>query len=280
MRALRHAAPLLLLTTLLLALAMAGCSSSSSSTDATVGPTGGTLSLQGIRLDVPAGALAQDTHLVLRSTTSPGALLIGLEPADLGLSRAATLGVQLQGPVHVFDVSEIRGGTSSPLGVDSRVETSTFAQVRLRLDHLAQVRLMMDTTSDGGTKTCCGEDCDGEHHDGGDDHGDGGHKDDGDHGDDASGDRHDGGVCDGGDDHHRDGGVIASGSCPAGFECDDGVCVAPGGNDEEHDDDGCGGDDEHDDDHRDGGAPAPCPTGTHCADGHCMPDEPVDAGVH
>jgi len=286
MRALRHAVPLLVLTTLLVALAFAGCASTSSSTDAVIGSAGGSLSLQGVRLEVPAGALTQDTHVVLSSTSSPGALLVGMEPADLDLARTATLSVQLQGRVHVFDVSELRGTASFPVGVDSRVETASGAQLRMRLDHFAQVRMMMmDGGSDGGAKTCCGDDCgEGEHHDGGDDHlGDGGHKDDGEHGDDKGG-HGDGGVCDGGTDdhgdHQRDGGVISSSACPAGFECDDGVCVAPGGNDEENDDEGCGEDDSDEHHDKDAGPSASCPVGAHCADGHCMPDQPADGGVH
>lgn len=281
MRALRHAVPLLLLTTLLVALAFAGCGSTSSATDATIGSAGGSLTLQGIRLDVPAGALAQDTHVVLRSTSSPGSLLVGMEPADLALAREATLSVQIQGRVHVFDVSELRGTLALPVGVDSRVETATGAQLRMRLDHFAQVRMMMaDGGSDGGAKTCCGDDCgEGEHRDGGaDEHGDGGHQ-DGDHGDDKDG-QGDGGVCDGGGEHERDGGVIASSACPDGFECDDGVCVAPGGNEEENDDGACGDDDRDEHHDADAGSSTSCPAGTHCADGHCMPDQPSDGGAH
>ena len=288
MNPIRHSVPLLALTTalVLIALGTANCGSSTDSTQGMLGPAGGTLTLAGVLLDVPAGALTQQTAVTLRTSNVPGAMLVGIEPAQLMLTQKATLGVQLSGKVHVSGVTEVGGG---PLGVDRRVENANGAQVQLRLDHFTQVRLALTEASDGGMSACCGDDC------GEGEHGDGGHS-DGEHGD---GDKGDGGICDGGtggsdhgdggtgdgehgdgehrdgghhDGEHGDGGMVASGGCPAGFECDDGVCVAPGGNDEENDDD-CG---EHGDD--DGGMTASCPTGSHCSDGKCRPDE-TDAGM-
>jgi len=265
MPALRHAAPLLALTSLLVALALASCSgSATSSATATIGASGGSLALadQGLRLDIPAGALSSDTGVALRATSSPGALVVSIEPAELLLARAATLNAQFQGAVHVSDVSELRGATSTPLGIDLRLESASGAQVRMRLGHFAQVRFEVEASWDGGTKTCCGEGCerdDDDRRDGGmtGDHGDGGSGEDGGHGDDHGG----GGDCDGGlPDSHPDGGIPSAGNCPSGFECDDGVCVAPGGNDEDRDHDACW----------DGGA-----------DGGCTrQDEDADGGVH
>jgi hypothetical protein len=290
MHPIRHSVPLLALTTLLVAIALgsANCGSSSDSTQAVIGPTGGSLSLAGVRLDVPAGALTQQTTVTLRTSNVPGALLVGIEPAQLALGHQATLGVQFTGKVHVSGVTDVAGGA---LGVDLRMENASGAKVRLRLDRFTQVRLALTEVSDGGTSACCGgDDCgDGER-------GDGGHS-DGEHGD---GEKGDGGVCDGGhpdgehgdggtgdgehgdgdhgdgdhhDGEHGDGGMVGSAGCPAGFECDDGVCVAPGGNDEENDDDDCG---EHGD--QDGGMGASCPAGSHCSDGKCRPDA-ADAGM-
>ena len=302
MRVLQRSAPLLSLTICLFILAIAGCASNSTSAEAMLGPSGGSLALtaEGIRLDVPAGALAQNTAVVLTATVSTGVLVVGIQPTDLVLAQQATLGIQFQGPVHVSDVSEVRGSTSFPVGVDVRIETPAGAQLRMRLDHFAQIRVATETgTSDGGTKTCCGEDCE-EHRDGGmqdaDSWGggdDGEHSDGGFCSDESDGEHADGGVCDNGnggeptdggpgDDDHRDGGVIASGSCPSGFDCDDGVCVSPGGNDEENQDNVCGGDEDGDGEadggQADGGTSASCPAGTHCSDGRCRPNETSDGG--
>jgi len=226
-------------TTILIALAVllgsaAGCGSSTQQVDASIGPGGGSLSLlsPAVRLDVPAGALTATTTVSLRASADVQGLLVTLEPSQLALARPAELSISLGGPRHISSVTEVGHGGEQPIGVDARVEGSSGASTRLHLDHLTQVRVSTEAVSDGGTGPgACHE-----------------------HGEGMDGDGHE---SDGDDDGVSDGGVVASAACPAGFECDDGVCVAPGGNDEHHDD--CpaadGGTCSDDQEHRDGGHP-------------------------
>jgi hypothetical protein len=258
MRALRHTVPLLALTALLFLLALgASCSSGtagSASTQSTVGPAGGAVTLQGqgIQLVIPAGALSADVAVVLRATSLSSGVRVSIEPDQLALARVAILSVQFQGPVHIASVDELRGGSQWPLGVVSRVETASSAQVQVLLDHFAQVEVDLgDTLADGGPIGCCGPDgCDAL--EGGQGHGDSRDEDDGGH------------ACDGGfDDDYtgRDAGLKILLGCPSGFECDDGVCVTPGGNDEEKP---C--------DDVDAGLFNVCPLFAHCEERRCLPD--------
>jgi len=221
--------------------AAAGCGSSTQQIESSIGPGGGSLSLPSpaVRLDVPAGALTATTTVSLRATADAQGLVVTLEPAQLALARPAQLSVSLEGPRHISSVTEVSRGGEQPIGVDARIEGSSGASTRLHLDHFTQVRVSTEAVSDGGTAPgACHEDgMDGDGHEG-----------------DGMDDHHDGGVD---DDGRPDGGVVASAACSAGFECDDGVCVAPGGNDEHHDD--CPGADggtcSDDQEHRDGGHP-------------------------
>ena len=229
----------------------AGCGSSTQQIESSIGPGGGSLSLPSpaVRLDVPAGALTATTTVSLRASADAQGLVVTLEPAQLALARPAQLSVSLDGPRHISSVTEVSRGGEQPIGVDARIEGSSGASTRLHLDHLTQVRVSTEEVSDGGIAPgAChghGDGMDGDGHEGDGMDGDG-HEGDGDH--------RDGGVD---DDGGPDGGVVASGACQAGFECDDGVCVAPGGNDEHHDD--CPGADggtcSDDQEHRDGGHP-------------------------
>jgi hypothetical protein len=264
----RSTRTLLLLPFVTLLVASLGCGSSTSQTQASIGPAGGSLSLPSpaVQFDVPAGALTQTTTVTLRASADAQSVLVTLEPSQLALAKPGQLLVTLDGPRHISSVTEVRSGGEQVLGVDVRNESSSGASAQLRLDRLTQVRMRMGDT-DGGTAGACraddgdhrgrdqgehdGED-DGEHHDGG--VADGGH--DGEHHDGGiDDDHHDGGLADGGHDgDHHDGGVFADGGvagpdgCPDGFECDDGVCVAHGGNHEgDHRDGGDGDDHEHGD---------------------------------
>jgi hypothetical protein len=207
-----------------------------------------------VRFDVPPGALTTETLVSLRASTDPQSVLVTLEPAQLTLAKPGQLSVSLTGTPHISGVAELTVAGEQPIGVDTRVEDASGVSARLGLDHLTRVRFMTGDVPDGGTVPgTCHDDHDRRHRgegDGEDGEGDGGHPD---------GEHHDGGV-------QGDGGVMASDECPAGFECDDGVCVLHGGN-HEHDDD-CRGmdagtcdDDDHDGDrdgdgdHRDGGHP-------------------------
>jgi hypothetical protein len=239
------------------------CGSSTSGVQASIGPGGGSLSLASpaVTFDIPPGALATETMVSLRASTDTQSLLVTLEPAQLTLAKAGQLAVSLNGARHISSVTEVTFRGEQPIGLDLRVEDSSGASARLRLDHLTQVRLVTADGLDGGMAPgACREhddDHDGEHHDGEDDdgeHHDGGVTDGGHH----DGEHHDGGMDDD-DDDRPDGGVVASTmECPAGFECDDGVCVVHGGN-HEHEDDcrntdgGTCHDDDHDGEHRDGG---------------------------
>jgi hypothetical protein len=278
----RSTRSLLLLPFVVLLAGSLGCGSSTSQTQASIGPAGGSLSLQSpaVQFDVPAGALTETTTVTLRASADAQSVLVTLEPMQLALAKPGQLLVRLDGPRHISSVTEVRGGGEQPLGVDVRNESSAGASAQLRLDRLTQVRMRMGD-GDGGTAGACraddgdhrgrdhGSDMDdgdhdGEHHDGGmdgdDDHHDGGVADGG-HDD----DHRDGGLADGGHDGERhDGGVLADGGvagpdgCPDGFECDDGVCVAHGGNHEDDcrgQDSGTCRDDDDDQEHGDAGHP-------------------------
>jgi len=238
------------------------CGSGTSSVQASIGPAGGSLSLANpaVTFDVPPGALTTQTTVTLRASADPQSLLVTLEPSQLTLARSGQLSLSVNGARHISSVTEVSHRGEQPIGVDTRVENSAGASARLRLDHLTQVRVALaDGPDAGSTPGACrehdddhdGEGHDGEHEDG--DHHDGGVADDGHH----DGEHHDGGMADD-DDDRPDGGVVASMECQTGFECDDGVCVAHGGN-HEHDDDcrnadgGSCPDDDHDGEHHDGG---------------------------
>jgi len=247
-----------------------GCGSSNVSTQATIGPAGGSLSLpsEGIRLDVPPGALELATLVTLRASGDSRGVLVGIEPAQLGLSRAATLVVSFTRPVHISSVTELSAAGEIPVGVDARVESASSASTSLRLSHFTQIRVSLESALDGGSVPGACREREDDEREGEDkgEHLDGGHKgEDCDggisgRGDEGGGERE---HADGGS-HDRDGGVPME--CAVGFECDDGVCVAPGGN-HEHDDHcdagTCRDDDEHCDggpcgdhhEHRDGGQP-------------------------
>jgi hypothetical protein len=242
------------------------CGSRTSDVQATIGPAGGSLSLASpaVTFDVPAGALSTETTVSLHASADPQSVVVTLEPAQLALAKPGQLSVSMGGARHISSITEITHRGEQPLGVDTRIEDSSGASARLRLDHLTQVRMGLADGHDGGAVPGACRQHDDER-DG--EHGDGGH-DDGEDGDDG---HHDGGVADGGhhdgehhdggmddDDDRPDGGVVGSMECPAAFECDDGVCVAHGGN-HEHDDDchladgGTCPDDDHEGEHRDGG---------------------------
>jgi len=251
MRSIRVLAPIAIGGLLTLVTA---CGSSSQGVQASIGPSGGTLSLASpaVRFDVPAGALETTTTVSLRASADSRSLLITLEPAQLALSKPGQLSMSMDGARHISSVTEVTGRGEQPIGVDARIEDASGASARLQLDHLTQVRMSTADVPDGGAAPgACREhdDDDGDQHDG--DHREGG-MDGGDHQD---GDHRDGGMDD--DDDRPDGGVVASMECSPGFECDDGVCVAHGGN-HEHDDDcrnadgGTCPDDDHDGEHRDG----------------------------
>ena len=250
------------LTLCALAAVAAACGSSTPGVQASIGPAGGSLSLASpaVTFEVPAGALTTETMVSLRASTDPQSVLVTLEPSQLALAKPGQLSVSLNGARHISSVTEVSSRGEQPIGVDARVEGSSGASARLRLDHLTQVRMALADGPDGGTSPgACrqhddegeGEQHDGEHDD--DEHHDGGVAAGGHH----DGEHHDGGVDDD-DDDRPDGGTVASMECPAGFECDDGVCVAPGGN-HEHDDDchladgGICSDDDHEGEHGDGG---------------------------
>jgi hypothetical protein len=196
------------------------CGSGTSSVQASIGPAGGSLSLANpaVTFDVPPGALATQTTVTLRASADPQSLLVTLEPSQLTLAKSGQLSLSVNGARHISSVTEVSHRGEQPIGVDMRVENSSGASARLRLDHLTQVRVALaDGPDAGSTPGACREhddDHDGEGHDG---------------------EHHDGGMDDD-DDDRPDGGVVASMECQTGFECDDGVCVAHGGN-HEHDDD-------------------------------------------
>ena len=241
----------------LLALVTA-CGSTTQQTQASIGPSGGSLSLASpaVQFDVPAGALQTTTLVSLRASSEPGSLLITLEPGQLSLARPGQLSASMNGARHISSVTEVTRGGEQPIGVDTRIEDATGASAQLHLDHLTQVRMSISDVADGGAAPgACRErdDDDGDHRDGGMG--------------DADGDHHDVEHPDGGMDVDRlDGGVLGPTDCPLGFECDDGVCVVHGGNHEhdgcqradggtcpDDDHDGEDGDGGHDGDHRDGG---------------------------
>lgn len=247
---------------------------SSPGVQASIGPAGGSLAMENpsVRFDVPPGAFTSDTLVSMHATSDPQSVLVTLEPAQVGLAKPGQLSVALAGRPHISGVAELTVTGEQPIGVDTRVEDASGVSARLGLDHLTRVRIMTADGTDGGAPPgVCRDDHDRRHRgegDGDDGDDDGGHHDgdgDGGHhdGDHHDGEHHDSGVP--GDGGVGDGGVIASDECPAGFECDDGVCVLHGGNHEHeedcrgmdagtcHDDDDHDGD--HDDDHRDGGHP-------------------------
>ena len=233
---------------------------SSTGVQASIGPSGGSLSMESpaVRFDVPAGALSTETMVSLHASADSQSLLVSLEPAQLTLAKPGQLSVSMAGTRHLSGVAEVTVVGEQPIGVDARVEDASGVSTRLSLDHLMQVRLLTADATDGGTAPgACHDDRDRDHR--GEGNGDGDHHD----GEDGDGGHHDGEHHDGGmqGDGGPDGGVVGSAECPAGFECDDGVCVAHGGN-HEHDDDcrgadggRCPDDDDHDGDHRDGGHP-------------------------
>lgn len=231
-----------------------------------------TLGGQGVQLVVPAGALAANVPVVLGATTSSTGVRVTIQPDQLPLARTATLNVQFQGPAHIVSVDEVGTGSQWPLGVLSRVEQPTGAQVLVQVDHFTQLEVDVDNgASDGGTATGCSRG--GGELEWGEDGGMAWHNESDDGGMEWAGRRAhegaDGGRDDGGfdsDDVGRDGGTEIFLACPSGFECDDGVCVAPGGNAENS----CDGD---------AGVLNACPTASHC-DGHrCLPDGD-DGGMH
>jgi hypothetical protein len=241
-------------------LALATACGSSPGVQASIGPSGGSLSMENpsVRFDVPAGALPIETMVSLHASADPRSVLVTLEPSQLALAKPGQLSVSLSGTSHISGVAEVTSGGDQPIGVDLRIEDAAGVSAKLGLDHLTRVRVLTADAPDGGTAPgACHDDHDRRHRgegDGDDGDDDGGHHGEGDGGH-HDGEHHDAGVQDDGG-VMGDGGVMSSSECPLGFECDDGVCVAHGGN-HEHDDDCRGMDagtcpDDDDDDH-DGG---------------------------
>ena len=251
-------------------LALATACGSSAGVQASIGPSGGSLSMENpsVRFDVPAGALTTETMVSLHASADPQSVLVTLEPSQLALAKPGQLSVSLSGTSHISGVAEVTSGGEQPIGVDVRIEDTSGVRAKLGLDRLTRVRLLTADAPDGGMAPgACQDDHDRRHRgegdgdDGDDDgghhgEGDGGHHDGEDDGGHHDGEHHDAGV-------EGDGGVMGSSECPIGFECDDGVCVAHGGN-HEHDEDcddrdagTCRDDDDHDHDgeHPDAGHP-------------------------
>jgi hypothetical protein len=237
-------------------LALAIACGSSPGVQGSIGPSGGSLSMENpaVRFDVPAGALSSQTMVSLRASADPQSVLVTLEPSQLTLAKPGQLSVSLSRTPHISGVAEVTAGGEQPIGVEVRIEDASGVSAKLALDHLTRVRVLTADALDGGTAPgACHEDHDRRHRgegDGDDGEGDGGHHD---------GEHHDGGI-------EGDGGVMGASECPVGFECDDGVCVVHGGN-HEHDDDCQGmdagtcrddddnGDGDGDGEHHDGGHP-------------------------
>jgi hypothetical protein len=240
-------------------LALATACGSSPGVQASIGPSGGSLSMENpsVRFDVPAGALTTETMVSLHASADPQSVLVTLEPSQLALAKPGQLSVSLSGAPHISGVAEVTSGGEQPIGVDVRIEDTSGVSAKLGLDHLTRVRLLTADAPDGGMAPgACHDDHDRRHRgegDGDDGDDDGGHHGEGDGGH-HDGEHHDPGV-------QGDGGVMGSSECPIGFECDDGVCVAHGGN-HEHDEDcqgmdagTCRDDDDHDGEHPDAGHP-------------------------
>ena len=218
-----------------------GCGSTDSSAQATLGPAGGSLAVPGssVELVVPAGALTQSVSVSVQTSRSAAALTVSLQPVDLTLARAATLSVTVPGPAHFSGVTETRSGR--PVGLDARIEGPSSAVARLSMDRFREMRFSTEAADGGGgAPGACHEFDEGERHGSGHEVGH-----------DADGGQHDG---DAGQPAPVPDGGVGPMACPAGFECDDGVCVAPGGNDEHHGEcDGGSCHDGHDDDGSDAG---------------------------
>ena len=139
---------------------------SSTGVQASIGPSGGSLSMESpaVRFDIPAGALSTETMVSLHASADSQSLLVSLEPAQLTLAKPGQLSVSMAGTRHLSGVAEVTVLGEQPIGVDDRVEDASGVSARLSLDHLTQVRLLTADAPDGGTAPgACHDDRDGEH---------------------------------------------------------------------------------------------------------------------
>ena len=125
---------------------------SSTGVQASIGPSGGSLSMESpaVRFDVPAGALSTETMVSLHASADSQSLLVSLEPAQLTLAKPGQLSVSMAGTRHLSGVAEVTVVGEQPIGVDARVEDASGVSTRLSLDHLMQVRLLTADATDGG----------------------------------------------------------------------------------------------------------------------------------
>jgi hypothetical protein len=105
---------------LLAAAVAAACNSGSGATTstATVGATGGVVTTEHVRLDIPAGALQASTQITLSETTPPGGTVrrVEIEPAGLALASTARISVADDGSQAPFKLVGVSAQSEAELG--------------------------------------------------------------------------------------------------------------------------------------------------------------------
>lgn len=108
------------------------------STGAQIGPEGGVLRLDGVSLDVPAGALSQETQITLRrddriETESPGLTgVFAFEPAMLQLAIPAEVSFEIDGDVASLALKWSEDGDAWARLTSTQGDGTVVAQI----DHL------------------------------------------------------------------------------------------------------------------------------------------------
>lgn len=133
-----------------LALAATGCGAGVKQATATVGASGGALTLgNGVTVTLPAGALTRDTAVTVRELEVGGQRHLELEPRGLALAVRGQVEVRIRDGVELGTLHVREDGQRGELEAGRRHEDAARHALELEIEHLGE----LEVGDDRGTET-------------------------------------------------------------------------------------------------------------------------------